>query len=791
MNTYSSRQTVAQQYQIKISQTLALADAALDVSGCEGIHIEPKHVTALRNEMEPLRTLLKGAHQDEFKIAVVGMENAGKTTFINAWLGFDMLPTDYKRSTYAPTQIRSAKDGHQHMAVEVFTQAEFDDRKRKLFERAKVDNAEGRKAKTELEFITNRLEQLRSVIDAGHQEIEFREFNEVKDALRKYVSDPAVALAVREVKLYTNHLDDVESIVLYDIPSLNTGLGMDDITERRIVRNCDLVVVVQDAKSPTITPTEKLLVKHLQSGDADRSISERMFVFLNGADRCESQDLCFKNAELARREWKRVAGLPEEHVLIGSSLLGLFAGGSFMQEQTRRAHGEEAGLQEKAETLIEYLHQDPAAITTKDFAETLDAIASVSAFREQINTFLKEEQFNLFQAKVDAAVFEVRRLAQIVYEAGAEAYSDNVEVARRKVQDTWRIDFARWRCDYVRDEIELALDETFDKLPSVAKGESALYEEYQALIDKYLDLNTREDAIKGRVFSRRASSFSHPESANAAWRRELSTEIKSALDTLSQQLADSMYSQLSQLLDTMESKLWHDPKVAEILIGSPEVYRARLHAGLDALLQRYAGPLIEATVAAPRDTKLRQDVKNKLRNDLMALAEYTEQAYEDDGYAIAETGTGSQVIEFGEMSGGTLASRPAKPDDLLAFIDSPGFAKALSSGPHGTVEDPTLWLTEVEREVKEDVAFMESHLRREIFFASGITDFWQQEFRRLRDDFSSREAYWEGIIDNAFERQDKDLMKALPDHLKADEQFAVISAAIANLKQALQQDSMA
>jgi hypothetical protein len=206
------------------------------------------------------------------------------------------------------------------------------------------------------------------------------------------------------------------------------------------------------------------------------------------------------------------------------------------------------------------------------------------------------------------------------------------------------------------------------------------------------------------------------------------------------------------------------------MIGSPEIYQAQLKAAIDALITRYSRPLVEAIVTSPRDTKLRDDVKTQLHNDLLALSSYAE-----EGYQIQPAAMDADMLPLAANTSGS---------DLMGFIDRPGFAKCLAQSGKET-HDPNAWFAEMEKEVKDDLAFMESYLRREVFLASGITDFREQEFRRIRSTFSAYEAYWEGIIDNAYERQDPELMKSLPKHLKADEQFSKISATISNLKQAL------
>jgi GTPase SAR1 family protein len=64
-------------------------------------------INSLRNKIEKqLESLRKG----EFNIAVVGLEKAGKSTLLNAFLNVDILPSDPERCTYTTTEIRAVRN---------------------------------------------------------------------------------------------------------------------------------------------------------------------------------------------------------------------------------------------------------------------------------------------------------------------------------------------------------------------------------------------------------------------------------------------------------------------------------------------------------------------------------------------------------------------------------------------------------------------------------------------------------------------------------------------------------
>lgn len=64
----------------------------------------------IRDELSMIRSkaerLKRKLETNEFEIAIVGLEKAGKSTFANALMGNDILPTKDERCTYTSTSIR-------------------------------------------------------------------------------------------------------------------------------------------------------------------------------------------------------------------------------------------------------------------------------------------------------------------------------------------------------------------------------------------------------------------------------------------------------------------------------------------------------------------------------------------------------------------------------------------------------------------------------------------------------------------------------------------------------------
>ncbi|MHC5828399.1 MAG: dynamin family protein, partial [Nostoc sp.] len=143
---------------------------------------------------------------------VVGLEKAGKSTFINAWLECDLLPAKGGRCTFTTTQIYSVEnDTEQKLEVQAKTQEQFINL---------LNELETAKAQEDIKTIRENEITLQQVIKEGSRTFPFTRLDDIRESLKKYVADEKYAHAVLEARLYTNKLAQAEGIVFYDVPGL-------------------------------------------------------------------------------------------------------------------------------------------------------------------------------------------------------------------------------------------------------------------------------------------------------------------------------------------------------------------------------------------------------------------------------------------------------------------------------------------------------------------------------------------------------------------------------------------
>ena len=109
-----------QEYKGKLSSQIAGIEKILRLNTNDLLDNE---VTGKLSEIQgKAERLLKKLEKNEFEISIVGLEKAGKSSFANAMIGNDILPSKEARCTYTSTSIRY---GENRATVRFFSRQEF------------------------------------------------------------------------------------------------------------------------------------------------------------------------------------------------------------------------------------------------------------------------------------------------------------------------------------------------------------------------------------------------------------------------------------------------------------------------------------------------------------------------------------------------------------------------------------------------------------------------------------------------------------------------------------------
>lgn len=273
--------------------------------------------------------IIRKLENNEFQIAVVGLEKAGKSSFCNALIENNMLPTKQGRCTYTATSIISSKESKAEITF--YTKQEFEadlrDKLSKLgiegYESFSLNNIDdqtygkfydkvtsekksfyGETINKEIEDIITYKKQI--AVNLDRPAITLLGDN-INDELYNYIVAPEKAMAVKEVIIQSPLLDKMPNAIIYDVPGFNspTARHMQQTQER--MYKADAIVMVATANRPSITPEQ---LKPFKDCDNDgTSLSDKLFIFENMADLATLQE----NIPLIYSEWGEKNKIQYDH----------------------------------------------------------------------------------------------------------------------------------------------------------------------------------------------------------------------------------------------------------------------------------------------------------------------------------------------------------------------------------------------------------------------------------------------------------------------------------------------
>jgi len=694
-------------YETKLTDVLNLQRHALDLAKLPQTGISQDLKQILIDEAIPATRQLERLKKREFRIAVVGLEKAGKSTFVNAWLDCDLLPAKNTRCTFTTTQIFSvAHDSEQRLEVEPHSEEKFAQLLADLTQAASEKNENAIRDLVTIKCYQGTLQQVRN---EGRKTFPFTRLEEIKESLRQYVADEQFAHSVFEVRLYTSKLAQAEGIVFYDVPGLDSGLAKHIEESREMLSDCDAVIVVQ--MFPSIRGAELEIIKFTEQGDRHVTVADKLFVFLSKIDQKATTEAMQEHINDAIAEWQKHAHLPESRLVHGSAGSYLVLQG-IATEQTIKEVGDVQSVSSRIRSLMGI--NDRATLTD---------LTGIREIKERVNTYINTERVKILQKRCEASTSQIVNTSQQIFDLVRKRYSDNPEQAKRHEENQRRIEFSQWwKTQWERIQCDLAdyydlkirstnrFDRERDSLVNLTIQEN-FKNRYLAHVDQlFEDLWNKTIERRELIFKRYSIVQFDSVPANYAWREELYADISQMLLNIAKELAIEVRSQALELVNYMISLLWGSQEVEIRLIANTEEYVEALNRSLSVLFLRFARPMVESLIRGPVGSEIRQNIVRSLGIDIEILDNY----YQGEEPAFSSL---KRYVKYGRE----LLIDSTLRKEVLGIVES-------------TIDLTTYTPEEaVIAEVEADLKAVQIYLRSAIFEAAGFQQYCLQELDRLRD----------------------------------------------------------
>ncbi len=393
-----------------------------------------KKINFLQESGKKLSAYLWKLENNILEVAFVGLEKAGKSTFINAFIGNQMLPTADKRATYITTQVKYSEKGK--VIVRFYTEEEFLDKVfRKLLKDVQYPEAEiqnldtvsvddfkkyfealREKSPILYEKHKNRLERDILEILEGKEEIKKyliggeKEFDEnLMNEYKPFITDPFKSRAVKEAIIYSPKLEGLRNVIIYDLPGFDSPTFTHSEYTIDKIKKADAVVFIRLAKRPSLTHPEVEIITKTYEEDG-LPLKEKTFFFAGMADYFDSREELLANKEELIRELKKYdLFVSENRIFFGSALAHLeklkVVSGSKLSKLEEL--GISTGIDELKDRLIKYNKQERSRVLERRINHLIDEVTNfINDIKKDLKKMLDERDISNFKAK---AVLEIRR----------------------------------------------------------------------------------------------------------------------------------------------------------------------------------------------------------------------------------------------------------------------------------------------------------------------------------------------------------------------------------------------
>jgi hypothetical protein len=745
----------------RLEKTSVLSDKLISLSNKTGVDILPEMVQKIEHEHARLNRQLERLRANRFEVAVIGLEKAGKSALLNAWLGQEILPSARERCTFTSTEIWSAQtEQDQLVAIEYYTREEItklQEQRQKALAGALLSDKEKKEIQEDLNDTEKNLNQIYEFTKKGSFKQPFLDIGEISDLLQSAIfKNRAQALAIKRIQLKTVRLRSDRDIIFHDVPGFNSGILMHAEQAIDRLQNCDAIIYAKEMKQPSITGPEKEMLLVADAEDPSLRVSDKVFVVLTQADAMDDQ-IDFRDT-LAKHKtfW---ANVPERRLL----------------PVCARSHLVEFGIPSD-DTLRRSKSADD-----KNKIKKLGITDGVKELKDAVNFYIDNERTGVLQKRCDSLVNATRQLAteilgklEPIYGTVAENDRQEDDLLGKEFNQWWgrewqriKKDFDMWYSQSIQGRTEAdALGAEHEELAALR---SAYDQKIEALLSNLI--TAQPDELK-RIYTA-GGTLSMPDAreGNYKIREELFREIQKKFETeLTDQLAQALQALIDGIVRKIQELLWETEEVRRTLLHShldEGIEQARIRHGFQVLFLRFGRVAVEAFIAKPLQAR------DRLLSERAAEIK-TLEAFYHGGDKTKQDGGLTHYLRYGLWAvlnktvpaGRSRAAAKAVVDAVITEAVTP------TKEPEKATE-PTNF-DEVVAEINGDLAALQDYLKNSVFYAAGFITYCNQELERIRNRFKEmedNERQWIGIIRTAVKYERNPLIPYNIAHTRRDFQI--------------------
>lgn len=272
-------------------------------------------------DAENLKRQVEGFSKDKFTLAVAGEVSAGKSTFINALLGAEILPSDLKQTSNAIVEICHSEKVQLHIEYannrsEVISgdaSTGFNNVTERLREICQVDN---RYRKIPTNIIDEQIKENGNIVldeeflDYLRDNSKYNSLIREKDTIQKYLEERTIDKIPVKIE-FSYPLNSLQELSVVDTPGVNATGGV-QILSYAYLKNSDAIVFVQK-----IEDVEKESFRDFVDSVISDKSKNMLFLVLTHAGKHSSTDI-EDLFDVAQYQYEDI--ISEDRILVVDSL---------------------------------------------------------------------------------------------------------------------------------------------------------------------------------------------------------------------------------------------------------------------------------------------------------------------------------------------------------------------------------------------------------------------------------------------------------------------------------------
>lgn len=362
---------------------------------------------------------------NEFEIAIVGLEKAGKSTFANALIQADILPSAPERCTFTSTKLMYSPENKAEITFykteefnEIFksmlrdleypnveeinflymTEEEFNNYFNELKEKNKnLYTAHIGKTNEEIIDILKNKNEINQLLDSPPkifsdtqlQSKDFREYitgqkfktGKTLDGKEEEQVNSSKPRSVKSLKIFSSNLNALQTAIIYDVPGFDSPTKIHERQTLERLKKADAIILVTNVEDkPNLNDSQLSIIT--ENADEDGiSLKDKLFIFGNKIDKCNDEEIAKYNRMILLSDVLKYKIAIEERVYIGSA---------------------------KKYLIEKNLYTDNKYKCTINISDNIDEI------RQGITNYYENERFEILKRKIDSNKRELKEIFQKV-----------------------------------------------------------------------------------------------------------------------------------------------------------------------------------------------------------------------------------------------------------------------------------------------------------------------------------------------------------------------------------------